>query len=608
MIQILTNDGFKCFEKVTKTTAGSGLKISFGDTSIKCTPDHKFWSDGTYIHAQHINPGDIIDGKVVTGVDIIGGDTFYDVFNVDGHHYTANGIEVSNCAYLNPLKFEEFKDGILPSQSSLTWKKTIFISTANGLNHFYHMVKGARQRKQVKGITKEELDLLRQEHTVLDVRRYDDLYDATLDEPANGHQLIEVDWKDVPRYHEDGTVKTPDEFKDEVITKHGTVHFNQAYANCLDGDAVVKIKDAAQNISCISMAGLYDYLKHGSWSVTGLEIMTASGWSPFQGIRKTRHRQVYTIVTQKRKFTASLNHRFYYNNTWNFSCDIKPGDNIDGSKVLRVQRIDMRFPRCVELYDILGTNDHTYLASDTVSHNCFIGSSYTLFSANTMSNLQAADPIETRSGMLNIYEYPQDKHKYIMAVDPAKDGIDGFAVCIVDVTTFPFKQVAACSVDVDYFIMPEHLYDWGMMYNTALIVVENNEGAGQSVADMLKREYEYENLFTDRKAGKKYPGFRTTPRSRKLILDTLKMFAENDNLIINDAKTINELYTFILVNGKYQADEGCHDDRVMALALVFAPFCEVKNFSDAKTMISSFYSKDTDFDFTEHLTIGYFDV
>lgn len=521
--------------------------------------------------------------------------------------YSCNVIIVDECAYLNPLNFEAFCDAVLPSQSSLTWKKTLFISTANGLNHFYQLVRGARLHKHFKDIKEDQLGGIKSKHKVLEVKRYGDLYDVEVDEPSNGHRLIEVDWREVPRYKENGERKTPEEFKEEIIAKHGLVHFNQAYANCLDGGAEILIKQGDTE-HVMTLAGLWHYLDNGDWQAQNLKIMTQSGWSSFKGVRKTRHTQVYAIVTQKRKFTASLSHRFYYNNKWNFSSEVAVGDQLDGSRVLGVYRLDLRYPNYVDLYDILETEDGTYLASDTVNHNCFIGSSYTLLSAEAMTALTAKDPLEKRSNILNIFEYPIEGHKYILAVDPAKDGIDGFAVCILDITTFPFKQVAACSTDIDYFLMPEHLDDWGKMYNSALIIVENNEGAGQSIADMLWRDYEYENLYFDKKAGKRYPGFRTTPRSRKLILDTMKMFAENGNLEIVDIKTINELYTFILINGKYQADEGCHDDRVMALALAFAPFSAIKNFTEAKDMIKSFYSKDSDFDFTEHLMIGYFDA
>ena len=159
--------------------------------------------------------------------------------------------------------------------------------------------------------------------------------------------------------------------------------------------------------------------------------------------------------------------------------------------------------------------------------------------------------------------------------------------------------------------MPEFLVSWCEFFNHAFLIIENNEGAGQSIADIIKQDYEYDNMYYDKSntGRKRYAGFRTTPKSRKLILDTLKLFLENGQLQISDAKTLEQLYTFILVNGKYQADEGCHDDLVMSLAVAFAPFCNVKNFTEIKKLIKALYTKDSeaDTDFTDFLTIGSFD-
>lgn len=379
--------------------------------------------------------------------------------------YTCAVIVVDECAYIPTTLWQEFADGVLPSQSSLSWKKNIFLSTMNGMNHFHQMIKGARLNKVLKGISKEELE------QTTGIKEYkqnaDGTFDVTLNKSSNGYKLVEVDWREVPRYDSKGNRLDPEVFKQNIVDKQGIVFFKQAYENCA------------------------------------------------------------------------------------------------------------------------------------------IGSSYTLLSGDALEKLHSIDPILKRDGLLKIYEEPKAKHKYIMAVDPSKDGIDGFAVKILDVTKFPFIEVASCSLQIDYFKMPEYLNEWGLYYNTAFIIVENNEGAGQSVADMLWQVYEYENLFKVK--GKKYPGFRTTPKTRNLILKTLKLFCENEKLKINDSETINEIFTFILVNGKYQADEGYHDDLVMALALAFVPFCEIKNFSDMKKVIDNFYSKDSEEDFTENLAIGYFD-
>ena len=207
----------------------------------------------------------------------------------------------------------------------------------------------------------------------------------------------------------------------------------------------------------------------------------------------------------------------------------------------------------------------------------FLGSSHTLISSEKLANMTQLPIQETRDAKLKIYEYPIKGHKYIFSVDPAKDGRDAFACQIVDITDFTFKQVAAAQIQIDYLLMPEFIFEWAEMYNNAYLIIENNEGAGQSIADQLYKDYEYENLHFDKDSQsnkrKKYPGFRTTTKSRKLILQTLKLFIENDRLNICDASTMNEFLTFILINNKYQADAGAHDDRIMSLALTFVPFC-----------------------------------
>ena len=360
--------------------------------------------------------------------------------------FTIAVLVVDEAAFIRQSVWEEFSDSIFPSQSGLSWKKNIILSTANGMNHFYQMVKSSRNGD-------------------------------------NGMNIFEVDWKDVPRYNADGTLMTPEEFQNKIIRKHGIVYFNQNYANE------------------------------------------------------------------------------------------------------------------------------------------FLGSSHTLISSDKLKQMTPAEIHEIRDGKLNIYEYPQKGHKYIMTVDASKDGSDAFAVQIIDITDFKFIQAATANLQIDYLLMPEFLDEWADYYNNPYLIIENNEGAGQSIADQMYNDYEYENLHFDKKADsnsanltksrKKYPGFRTTPKTRKQILQTLKLFIENDNLVINDKKTIDEFYQFILINNKYQADDGAHDDMIMSLAMVFVPFCNTKNFEDMKKLVKALYASDESerehADFGDLLTIGSFD-
>ncbi len=247
----------------------------------------------------------------------------------------------------------------------------------------------------------------------------------------------------------------------------------------------------------------------------------------------------------------------------------------------------------------------------------FLGSSLTLPSAETLDKLSNStkEPEYLRDSRLKIYKEPQKDHIYFLAVDPAKSGEDAFAIQIVDLTSKPFEQVATAQLfKCNFQKMPVFIVEWGEIYNNAFIIVENNEGAGTYISSVLKLSYDYPNLFYEKKKGKMAdlePGFRTTQKTRPQILDILKSFLDDEILILHDVETVSELSTFILKNDKYQADDGCHDDLVMSLALIFAPFCDIKNFDDIEWVISYLYDpekacKDTS-KFYEHFVIGNFD-
>lgn len=207
--------------------------------------------------------------------------------------------------------------------------------------------------------------------------------------------------------------------------------------------------------------------------------------------------------------------------------------------------------------------------------NSFVGSSETLIAPETLANLAPVKPIRHVYDMLRIFQEPQKDRIYVMGVDAAKQGKDYFAVQIVDVTSLPFMQVATANLQVDYLSMTDYLYDWGAMYNTCHIVIENNEGAGQSIADSLVNHLEYPNVYYDN-FRLKYPGFRTTKNTRDGIIRFLQVLMNSNRLIVQDQATIKEFEKFELVNGKYQASSG-HDDLVMSLAISLAPLYKLEN-------------------------------
>lgn len=127
-------------------------------------------------------------------------------------------------------------------------------------------------------------------------------------------------------------------------------------------------------------------------------------------------------------------------------------------------------------------------------------------------------------------------------------------------------------VDPDYYA--DILEALGHLFNTARLAVEfNNHGILPNTR--LWKDKAYPNLYvrevydktTDQT--KEEVGFYTDVKTRPLIIDQLREAVRSRVLELNDKDIIRELTTFIAdpETGKIEADVGCHDDCVMALAI-----------------------------------------
>ena len=217
----------------------------------------------------------------------------------------------------------------------------------------------------------------------------------------------------------------------------------------------------------------------------------------------------------------------------------------------------------------------------------FLGSSNTLISAYTLKNLEPCDEnivsYNTLFDGLRIFEEPIKNNHYIVGVDPNKCGIDNLAIQVLNVTELPFKQVASYNSNISYLNAPSKIFDLGRHYNNAMIIVENN--IDNSIVDTLYYQYEYDGEIYKEK-NKNLLGFRTTKKSKKILLSILKKLIEENKLIIKDKKTIDELFVFVEQNnGSFSAQDGFKDDLVMALCVCLAPFIEIKDFEDFQTFL-----------------------
>ena len=247
--------------------------------------------------------------------------------------------------------------------------------------------------------------------------------------------------------------------------------------------------------------------------------------------------------------------------------------------------------------------------------NIFQGSTSTLISDRILETLEPKRDDEILFDHLfdgsRIFEEPKNSNHYILTCDPKKDGLDSVGIHVIDVTNLPFKQVASAQLNESYMIIPSRLFDLGSYYNNAMVVCENN--IGESIPSTLFYQYEYEGeIFIETRPNGKQKnemGVRMTTKTKKIFLGMVKNFIENGNIIINDSNTIEELFNFIEnKNGTFSASDGAHDDLVMSLSLLFAPFMDFKNWDDFKGFVDLLEKRNKEKELEEQETFDFLDL
>jgi len=116
------------------------------------------------------------------------------------------------------------------------------------------------------------------------------------------------------------------------------------------------------------------------------------------------------------------------------------------------------------------------------------------------------------------------------------------------------------------------------MTRAAFLGVEVNKD-GITTNNVLHKDIHYPNLFRRRTVDKtseetEYKlGFHTNERTRPIILNKLANWINEGEFALNDEKTILECMTFVKDDhGRYEAQEGCHDDCVIALGIAIYIF------------------------------------
>ncbi len=174
-----------------------------------------------------------------------------------------------------------------------------------------------------------------------------------------------------------------------------------------------------------------------------------------------------------------------------------------------------------------------------------------------------------KKGPIRIKHQPQEGTPYVCSGDTAGTGSDFFVGMVLDNTTG--EQVAVLQQQMGETEYTRQMYCLGMHYNTALIGIETNYST-YPIQELERlhypKQYVRQRLDQYTKSLTSEYGYNTTSSTRPSMIDHLKAVARENLELINDYATLGEMLTFVYdENWRPEAEEGEHDDLVMALAI-----------------------------------------
>lgn len=184
------------------------------------------------------------------------------------------------------------------------------------------------------------------------------------------------------------------------------------------------------------------------------------------------------------------------------------------------------------------------------------------------------------NGDIEIWKYPEEGKHYCIGADVAEGLISGdYSVCYVGDDNFDICLRYRTHIDPDLF--GKELVKIAKYYNEAYIGCENNNH-GLTTLKAIQNE-EYWNIFFTKTYDKiadtvtQKIGWSTTPRTKPLMINKLAEFIRNKWIGIKDKILIQEMFTYVIDDkGSTNAQDGCHDDTVMALAILLQVLLEGK--------------------------------
>ena len=207
----------------------------------------------------------------------------------------------------------------------------------------------------------------------------------------------------------------------------------------------------------------------------------------------------------------------------------------------------------------------------------FLGSGDSVIPPETVERLKEnsiKNPINKfMGGAIWQWKEPVMGHKYIMGIDVSRGDSEDFTTfCIIDFDER--EQVVEYLGKIPPDVAADIALKWATMYS-AFVVIDITGGMGVSTSRKMQ-ELGYKNLYVDGvnvadkwrynpKADEKIPGINFNSKRVQIVA----AFEESlrHGFHIRSSRLLNELNTFVYVNGRPDHIKGQHDDLIMACAM-----------------------------------------
>jgi hypothetical protein len=192
---------------------------------------------------------------------------------------------------------------------------------------------------------------------------------------------------------------------------------------------------------------------------------------------------------------------------------------------------------------------------------------------NIAKNLVRQPKEKYMQGTFWQWKEPIQGHRYIMGVDVSRGDSEDFSS--INIVDFDDREQV-----VEYIgkIPPDDLasiaYKWGVLYD-AFIVIDITGGMGIATSRKLQ-EMNYKNLYIDgvntqniweynKKAMEKIPGINFNNKRTQIVAAFEEQVRKG--FAIRSTRLLNELNTFVYINGRPDHMKGAHDDSIMSLSM-----------------------------------------